>query len=53
MPFKYEKQMSYSRENGTPLNTNNLHNEYKDNSLISGIDHILKSQTVQNIGGSK
>ena len=49
----YEKVMEEARENKTPLNTNELHNEYKDNSLVIGIDHILKSQTVQNIGGSK
>ena len=49
----YEKVMEEARENKTPLNTNELQNEYKDNSLVIGIDHILKSQTVQNIGGSK
>lgn len=49
----YEKVMEETRKNKTPLNTNELHNEYRDNSLVIGIDHILKSQTVQNIGGSK
>lgn len=51
--FTSEKQMADAKEKGTPLNSNNLHNEYKDNSLIRGIDYILKSQAVQNIGGSK
>lgn len=51
----YEKVMNEARENKTPLNTNELHNEYKDHSLIIGIDHILNSQASQNIkdGGSK
>ena len=51
----YEKQMADAREKGTPINTDRLHNQYKDNSLIIGIDNILNSQTVQNIkdGGSK
>ena len=47
--------MNEARENKTPLNTNELHNEYKDYSLISGIDYILKSQAAKTIkeGGSK
>lgn len=53
--YTYEKQMKEARENKTPLNTNELHNEFKDNSLIRGIDHILKSQAAETIkkGGSK
>ena len=51
----YEKQMADAREKGTPINTDRLNNQYKDYSLVSGIDNILKSQAVQNIktGGSK
>jgi hypothetical protein len=47
--------MNEARKNKTPLNTNELHNEYKDYSLISGIDYILKSQAAKTIkeGGSK
>lgn len=53
--FTYEKQMADAKENGTPLNTNELHNEYKDDNLIRGIDYILKSQAAETIkeGGSK
>ena len=51
----YEKQMADAKEKGTPINTDRLHNEYKDYSLISGIDYILKSQAAKTIkeGGSK
>ena len=45
----YEKVMNEARKNKTPLNTNELHNEYKDYSLISGIDYILKSQAAKTI----
>ena len=53
--FTSEKQMADAKEKGTPLNSNNLHNEYKDYSLISGIDYILKNQVAETIkeGGSK
>ena len=53
--FTYEKQMADAREKGIPLNTGRLRNEYKDNSLIVGIDNILKSHVAQNIkdGGNK
>ena len=53
--FTYEKQMADAREKGTSINTDRLNNQYKDYSLVSGIDNILKSQAVQNIktGGSK
>jgi len=45
----YEKVMNEARKNKTPINTNELHNEYKDYSLISGIDYILKSQAAKTI----
>lgn len=53
--FTYEKQMADAKENGTPINTDRLHNEYKDYSLIGGIDNILKSQAAEKIkeGGHK
>ena len=47
--FTYEKQIADAREKGIPLNTGRLRNEYKDNSLIIGIDNILKSHAAQNI----
>lgn len=47
--FPYEKQMADSKEKGTPINTDRLHNEYKDYSLIRGIDYILKSQAAETI----
>ena len=51
----YNKVMSQAREQGTPINSSMLKNEYKDNSLVIGIDNILKSHTTQKIieGGSK
>lgn len=49
----YEKQMKDAREKGTPINTDMLNNQYKDNSLIIGIDNILKSQEVETIGRRK
>ena len=53
--FTYEKQIADAREKGIPINTGRLYNEYKDNSLIVGIDYILKSHAAQNIkdGGNK
>ncbi|NLB89329.1 MAG: hypothetical protein GX790_08945 [Syntrophomonadaceae bacterium] len=53
--FTYEKQMADAKEKGESLNTERLHNEYKDYSLISAIDFVLKSQAVESIkeGGSK
>ena len=53
--FTYEKQMADAKEKGTPINTDRLHNEYKDYSLIGGIDYVLKSQAAKTIkeGGSK
>ena len=47
--------MADAKEKGTPINTDRLHNEYKDNSLIIGIDYILKSHAAQNTkdGGNK
>lgn len=53
--FTYEKQIADAREKGIPINTGRLYNEYKDNSLIVGIDNILKSHVAQNIkdGGNK
>ena len=53
--FSYEKQMADAKEKGTPINTDRLHNEYKDYSLIGGIDNILKSQAAEKIkeGGHK
>ena len=50
-----EKVMNEARKNKTPLNTNELHNEYKDYSLIGSIDYILKSHAAKTIkeGGSK
>ncbi len=53
--FTYEKQMADAKEKGTPINTDRLHNEYKDNSLIRGIDNILNSQATETIkdGGRK
>jgi len=50
-----EKQMAEAREKGTPISTDRLNNQYKDNSLIIGIDNILNMQIVQSIkeGGSK
>ena len=47
--FSYEKQMADAKEKGTPINTDRLHNEYKDYSLIGGIDYILKSQAAETI----
>lgn len=44
-----EKQMAEAREKGTPISTDRLNNQYKDNSLIIGIDNILKSPAAQNI----
>ena len=51
----YEKQMKDAREKGIPINTDRLHNEYKDNSLLTAIDFILNQNVTQNIkdGGSK
>lgn len=53
--FTYEKQMAEAKEKGTPINTDRLHNEYKDYSLIRGIDNILNSQAAETIkdGGRK
>ena len=53
--FTYEKQMKDAREKGIPINTDRLHNEYKDNSLLTAIDFILNQNVTQNIkdGGSK
>ena len=47
--------MADAKEKGTPINTDRLHNEYKDYSLIGGIDNILKSQAAEKIkeGGHK
>jgi|SRR5690625_255095 len=45
----YEKQMKEARENKTPINTDRLHNQYKDNSIISGIEHILNSRVAKDI----
>lgn len=45
----YEKQMADAREKGSPIRTDRLNNQYKDNSLIIGIDNILKSQAVETI----
>ncbi|MDU5081993.1 hypothetical protein [uncultured Tissierella sp.] len=47
--FTYEKQMAEAKEKGTPINTDRLHNEYKDYSLIRGIDNILNSQAAETI----
>ena len=47
--FTYEKQMADAKEKGTPINTDKLRNEYKDYSLIGGIDYILKSQAAVTI----
>lgn len=51
----YEKQIADAREKGSPINTDRLNNQYKDNSLIIGIDNILKSQAAETIkdGGRK
>lgn len=50
----YEKVIEEAKENKTSVNTKELHNEYKDNSLTSGIDYILKSQVIEKIReGSK
>ena len=49
--FTYEKQMAEAKEKGTSINTERLHNQYKDNSLIVGIDNILKSQAAETIRG--
>lgn len=49
----YEKTIREARENKTPLNTSDLHNEYKDNSLIVGIDYVLSQaeHRILNNGG--
>lgn len=49
--YKYsaEKQMKEARETGKPLNGSELNNEYKDDSLRSGINNILSSPGVKNI----
>lgn len=51
----YEKQMVDAKEKGIPIKADRLHNEYKDYSLIGGIDYILKSHAAKTIkeGGSK
>lgn len=43
----YEKQMADAREKGIPIRIERLHNQYTDNSLIIGIDNILKSQSTK------
>lgn len=50
-----EKQMKEARETKTALNTSELNNEYKDRTVISGIDYILSSHAAKNIkeGGNK
>ena len=40
----YEKQMAEARENHTPVSSDKLHNEYRDYSLIGGINRILENQ---------
>lgn len=45
----YEKQMKEAKETGKAIKGNELRNEYKDNSVISGIEHILNSHVAKNI----
>jgi len=47
--YSYEKQMKEAKETGRAIKGNELHNEYKDNSVISGIEHILNSHATKNI----
>lgn len=45
----YEKQMKEAKETGKAIKGNELRNEYKDNSVISGIEYILNSHVAKNI----
>lgn len=49
--YKYsaDKQMKEAKEKGTPINSNELNNQYKDDSVRTGIDYIIKSHATQNI----
>ena len=44
-----EKQMQEAREAGKAVKGNELRNEYKDSTIMGGIDYILNSPMVKNI----
>lgn len=44
-----EKQMELARKTKTPINSNELNNNYKDNSVITGIEFILNNPAIKNI----
>ena len=44
-----EKQMELARKTGKPVVGSELNNEYKDDTVISGIDFILNSPATKNI----
>lgn len=44
-----DKQMELARKTGKPIVGSELNNEYKDGSVISGIEHILNSHVAKNI----
>lgn len=49
--YKYsaEKQMQEAKETGKAIKGNELRNEYKDSSVISGIEYILNSHVAKDI----
>ncbi|WP_035053429.1 hypothetical protein [Carnobacterium pleistocenium] len=43
----YEKQMADARKNKTSISADRLRNEYKDNSILQGIEYLINSHATQ------